>query len=100
MVNLFQIMFLGTGIKVEFESKGIATGFYTTRTTFAQSEGEASSKLIESIKNEWKHGEYFEMNKGNEPTLSIENCTKISLFNWPFSRKNKGYTFFLGETSE
>lgn len=100
MVNLFQVMFLGTGIKVELESKGIATGFYTTRTTFAQNEEEALLKLIKSIKNEWKQGEYFEMNKGNAPTLNIENCRKISLFNWTLSRKNKGYTFFLGEISE
>jgi hypothetical protein len=89
------------GVGIRFKMDGYdrdVVGFYTTRMVSAANELDAVLSAKNMIGSEWsKGGEYSSLNCGGDPDLSLVSVKKMHVLSWFFSRKAKGYTFYLSE---
>jgi hypothetical protein len=90
----FTVIIHGYGLQVTGES-GLLTGFYTSRTVSSNDLDSASQIALDMVAQDWKEGHYANLNRGNQPTLEIEDVFQLGFFSALFKRgPGKGHTFY------
>lgn len=91
----YRVMLSGTGIRIP---RGVGVdpiiGFFTTRQVSARGRALAETIVLAKIAAEWKDGTYAESNKGEFPSLTIEDCWQVHWSRVLFVKRPSGYTFF------
>ena len=93
----FKVILSGRGIDLPFEGDS-AIGFFTTR--LVRSVDPAGAELLakDLVLSEWlPGGTYATVNRGSQPTLSVEQSFSVGWLVGTFGRKPSGYTFYRHE---
>ena len=68
-------------------------GFFATRMVRSQGPEEAGRRVTEMIIADWSIGEWAKVNRGNIPSLKVDEIWKVSF--WRRLRfRNRGHVFF------
>lgn len=72
-------------------------GFYTTRWLKAPNAEDAAKAAMVLVMADWTDGEYAELNRGDPPVLSVDETTKVGLFQFLRRQPGGGHTFYSSE---
>jgi hypothetical protein len=95
-VPWFRVQLHGTGISLQVEGgSDPAIGFYCHRDARAVDATRAQAAAIAQVLADWSgDGAYAAANKGNVPTLVVEDCWAIGWVKGWFGRKPAGHSFY------
>ena len=92
----FRVKLHGSGIALASEDDGDpAIGFCTTRDVHAADPQLARQVAIARVLDEWRgDGAYVAANRGEVPTLEVEDCWPLGFWRGVFGRRPFGYVFY------
>nr|CAG23928.1 hypothetical protein [Pseudomonas aeruginosa] len=93
----FKVILSGRGIDLPFDGDS-AIGFFTTRLVRSMDPASAESLAKGLVQAEWlPGGTYATVNRGSQPTLSVERSSPVGWLTGTFGRKPSGYSFYRHE---